>query len=340
MHSIRIHSEVEDALRDGAPVVALESAVITAGLPHEPLPAASILRTMEESFQRFTGLTDWAWEDPVNLELACAMERAVRNAGAVPATIAIIEGDLCIGLHDDELVMLATDKCAGKASVTDLASIMTAGGTAGVTVSATLAAIAVVHRHSSSANPSVFATGGIGGVHRNWQRVPDVSADLRQLANTRACVVSSGAKSLLDLPATLETLESLGVPVVGYRTDCFPQFQCPGDASLPLRAGVDDAQRAAQLCRAHWDSLHVAGGVLLCNPVPEEFAMRADELEAAVQQAESAASAKQIAGAQRTPFVLAEIARLTDGRSLDANLALLLSNAQLAGQLAVSLAAR
>lgn len=323
---IRVHPEVQDALERGAAVVALESAVITSGLPREPLPGHSRLKSRIGE----------ASDGPVNLELARAMERTVRDVGAIPATIAVIEGDLCIGLEDDELVMLATEKCAGKASVADLAALMASRATAGVTVSATLHACAILQ--SKFPNPKsqirCFATGGIGGVHRDWQRLPDISADLRQIARTPACVVCSGAKSILDLPATLEHLESLGVPVIGYRTSQFPRFFSAGDDSLRLTHRADDAREIATICRTHWSTLGSASGMLLCNPPPEEFALPAGEIEAIIQSAEAAAEAQRIGGQARTPFLLAEIARLTRGRSLDANLALLLSNARIAAELA------
>ena len=270
------------------------------------------------------------------------MERAVRREGAVPATIALIEGDLCIGLHEDELVMLATETCAGKAAVTDLAPLMSRGATAGTTVSATLHACALCQSTISNLKSPIqcFATGGIGGVHRNWQHLPDISADLHQLARTPVCVVCSGAKSILDLRATLEALETLGIPVVGYRTDRFPQFFSAGDDSLRLSHRVDDARGAADICVAHWHVLQSRSGTLLCNPPPAEFALDAREIESVIQAAEQNATDRGIAGAARTPFLLSELAQLTHHRSLDANLALLLDNARLAAELARALVSR
>ena len=270
------------------------------------------------------------------------MERTVRSIGAIPATIAVVEGDLCIGLHDDELVKLATDTCAEKASVTDLAPQMARRATAGTTVSATLHACTLAP--SNSTNPesriACFATGGIGGVHRNWQSRPDISADLRQIAVTPVCVVCSGAKSILDLPATLESLETLGVPVLGHCTDYFPQFFSAGDASLRLPHRVEDAKRAAEICATHWNTLQSTCGVLLCNPPPQRLALDAREIEAVIEAAEKSLADESIVGAARTPFLLSEIARLTNYRSLDVNIALLLNNARLAAELAAELIRR
>jgi pseudouridylate synthase len=323
MTSIRIHAEVADALAGRRPVVALETAVIAAGLPREPLPATSRLK-----------IPGWNAAGPANLELGRAMERSIRTGGGVPATVAVMDGVLRIGLDDHDLVRLASDSAAGKASITDLAHCLSGNSdrSFGTTVSATLAACSI-------AGIRVFATGGIGGVHRNWQRLPDISADLRAIASNPVCVVCAGAKSILDLPATLEALESLGVPVLGFRTNVFPQFQCTGDASLKVSRRVEDAGSAAEACRMHWETLRLAMGLLLANPVPAEHAMGRAELDAAVEAAERAASDRGIAGAGRTPFLLSEIARLTHGRSLDANIALLLANASLAAQLAAALAA-
>ncbi len=320
---IVIHDEVQTALREGRPVVALESAVITAGLPREPVVLSSRLI-----------VDGWRRNEPVNLELARAMERAVRSGGAISATIAIVEGRLRIGLSAGELEALALDARAGKASIADLAHALSqSASTAGTTVSGTLAALAAAQHPIR-----VFATGGIGGVHRDWQKCPDVSADLRALASTPACVVCSGGKSILDLPATLETLEALNVPVLGYRTHLFPQFQSLGRTDLRMRLKVDDAREAARVCANHWGVLRQSTGVLLANPVPEEFAVDAVEMTLAVEAAEREAKKRGVIGPMRTPFLLSEIARLTENKSLEANIALLLSNARLAAEVATSMA--
>lgn len=339
MHPIRIHPEVADGLEHGTPIVVLESAVITSGLPRNPLPADSRLRA---SAQQFKELAGWIWDAPINLELGRAMHRVVRQAGATPATVAIMQGQLCIGLNDDDLELLAADPDAGKSSLTDLAQLMTNRATAGTTVSATLAASRAARSSFNTHDPalSVFATGGIGGVHRGWQKHLDVSADLHEIARTPICVVSSGAKSILDLPATLETLEALGVPVVGWRTNVFPQFFSCGTDDLPINRRKDTIDDAAALCDMQWNTLGRREGILLCNPPPKEFAIDANEIEAAIEQAIANAQDQGIRGAARTPFLLAELARLTNGRTLDTNLMLLLNNARLAAELAVALAAR
>jgi pseudouridine-5'-phosphate glycosidase len=342
--AVIIHDEVRDALMRRRPVVALESAVITAGLPHEPVKLPPRLR-----------IDGWRADEPVNLELARAMERAVRAGGAVPATVAVIDGDLRIGLDADILERLARDQHAAKAGITDLAGMLATpdnrrGGAsvnAGTTVSATLAACRLTHSPlkpesrshlpDSTAGIRVFATGGIGGVHRGWQAMPDVSADLRAVASTPVCVVCSGAKAILDLPATLEALEALNVPVIGHRTSAFPQFQSLGTSDLPLRLCVDDAAAAAAICRAQWDALGLTAGVILANPAPGEFAVDARELSRAIESAERTAKEHRISGPKRTPFLLGEISRLTHNRSLEANLALLVDNARLAAQVAIAL---
>ena len=324
MDRISIHPDVAQALKSGRPIVALETAVITSGLPRTPLASIDGL-----------DLPGWRLDQPVNLELGRALHRIVRDAGAAPAMIAVLHGVLCIGLDEDQFTRLAADARAGKASVNDLAAAMSSGASAGTTVSATLAASTLA---TSPANRvRVFATGGIGGVHRGWQSTPDISADLRTLAETPICVVCSGAKSILDVPATLEALETLGVPVVGFRTESFPRFQSPGSDELKLRHCVESVAGAAQICDLHWKTLGRSTGIILANPVPQEHAMDAAELDAAINRAENLASKRGITGPARTPFLLDQLAQLTHGRSLRANLALLINNARLAGELAVQL---
>jgi pseudouridine-5'-phosphate glycosidase len=318
---ILIHPEVAEALNDNRPVVALESAVLTCGLPREPISLPPGLESPH-----------WNAASPLNLETARAMEHAVRTNKAIPATVAIIEGTLRIGLNDKELIQLAADQSAGKASTPDLSAAMAANATAGTTVSATLTACALTQ-------PKIrcFATGGIGGVHRKWASTPDISADLRALASTPVCVVCAGAKNILDLPATLEALQMLGVPVIGYRTSAFPQFHCVGDDSLRLSHRIDDPTSAAQLCALHWNSLRQSSAILMANPVPANFALDAHEANTAIEHAEEQASRRGIGGAQRTPFLLEELSRLTKGRSLIANIALLINNASLAARVAVAM---
>lgn len=320
--SIRVDQDVAAALQDGRPVVALESAVITAGLPRQPL----------ENSPTWLG-PEWDDAAPLNLELARLMEREVRDGGATPATIAVIDGTLHIGLDDDLLIRLACDETAGKSAVGDLPVNMVGGVTAGTTVSATLAACT----RAGPAPIRVFATGGIGGVHLDWTDVPDVSADLRMIAESPVCVVCAGAKSVLDVPATLEMLESLGVPVIGYRTNRFPLFYVSGDDHLRAPTRLDHVPDVAAACRAHWSTLGRPGGVLLANPVPDAQALDKAEVDQFVNLAESLATARGIAGRDRTPFLLKELAERTGGRALEANLALLAANAALAAQVAVGL---
>ena len=336
MQSLRIHPEISEALRNNTPIVALESAVLTHGLPRTAT-------SLPDGLQ----IEGWREDQPSNLELARAMSRCVRQEGALPAVTAIVQGTLHVGLDDEQLIGLAQHENPAKAASHNMAALLAEGRTAGTTVSATLMACALANRaspHAARPPLRVFATGGIGGVHRNWQQLPDISADLRALASTPVCVVSSGAKSILDLPATLEALETLGVPVLGYQTDFFPQFQCaaPQDdaqARNPLRLSqrVDDIQAAAAICKLHWDALHAGSSVLLANPAPREFALNPIEFENAVQAAEARAIAEGVCGAARTPFLLNEIARHTKNRSVYANLALLISNARLAARLAMRL---
>jgi pseudouridine-5'-phosphate glycosidase len=325
-------------------VVALESAVITCGLPREPYELPEKLRDVDPQ---------WDATQPLNLEVARAMSRAVPDGGAggaVPAIVCVSDGHLRIGLDDRELAAFARDSKAGKCSSTDLSAAILSGQSYGTTVSATLTACSLTHQNNSNHGIRFFATGGIGGVHREWNQHPDISADLRALASNPVCVVSSGAKSILDLPATLEALQMLGVPVAGYQTQWFPQFYSRGEPAnapaksasnathLTLNSCVKNPDDAARLCRIHWDDLHFNSSVLIVNPIPREHAVDDLEIELAVAEAERLARHKHIAGSQRTPFLLAEMARLTEGRSLAANIALLVNNAKLAARIACAAA--
>ena len=297
---ISLSGPVRNALRDGAPVVALESTVIAHGLPH-----------------------------PDNLEAAAAMEDAVRQAGAIPATIAVLDGRIRIGLSEEDRAKLADpDAAVAKLSRRDLAACLTLNGTGATTVSATMIC-------AHAAGIRVFATGGIGGVHRGAENSMDVSADLLELARTPVLTVSSGAKSILDLPRTMEVLETQGVPVLGYRTDRLPAFHSR-DSGLPVDAALEGPQAAARVARAHW-ALGL-GGLMVCNPVPEEAAIPADEVAAWVDAALAAAEQDGIAGKEVTPYLLRHIASVSGGRSLAANKALLIDNARVGGEIAVALA--
>jgi pseudouridine-5'-phosphate glycosidase len=293
-----VRPEVRDALRTGRPVVALESALIAHGLP---------------------------W--PLNLETARAAEAAVRAEGAVPATIAVWEGRLTVGLSEEHLLGLANRKDVLKASRRDLAVAVAQGRTAATTVAATMF---VAHR----AGIRLFATGGIGGAHRGTAGEWDVSADLLELARTPVAVVCAGAKSILDIPRTLEILETHGVLVVGYGTDEFPAFYLRSSGD-PVTARVDDPEQAARLLAAHW-TLEGAG-VVLAQPVCPEAALEPGELERLLGEAEGQAAAGGIRGPEVTPFLLARLGELTEGKSLRANQALVVANARLAARVARAL---
>jgi pseudouridine-5'-phosphate glycosidase len=314
----RCSEEVADALTARRPVVALETAVITCGLPAAPLAAPDI--------------GGWEGGGPANLEAARLMERTVRAAGAVPAMVAVIDGILRVGLDDRDLVRLAGMKGAAKVSSAALAGALAGGSTAGTTVSATLVACGLT-------GIEVFATGGLGGVHRGWQDRLDVSADLRQLARTACCVVCSGPKAVLDVPATVEALEALGVPVVGYRTEAMPCFYAEPDPAIPVTCRADEPADVAGLCRARWTVLRQGGAVVLAQPVPGPWAIRRSEIEGALAAAERQAAGQGIGGAEVTPFLLASLAQATAGRTLRANVELLAANAALAGRVAGALAA-
>jgi pseudouridine-5'-phosphate glycosidase len=293
-----VRPEAADALHAGRPVVALESTLIAHGLP---------------------------W--PLNLETARAAEAAVRAEGALPATIAVLQGRPTVGLTAAELEELAQSKNVLKASRRDLAGAIVQRRTAATTVAATMF---LAHR----AGIRLFATGGIGGVHRGAEHAWDVSADLVELARTPVAVVCAGAKSILDLPRTLEVLETQGVPVVGYGTDEFPAFYLRSSGE-PVSARVDSPEQAAALLAAHW-ALD-GGGVVLAQPLLAEAALAPAELESTLARAEEQARAAGVRGKALTPFLLARLAELTEGRTLRANRALIVANAQLAAQVACRL---
>ncbi|PWC31015.1 pseudouridine-5'-phosphate glycosidase [Azospirillum sp. TSO35-2] len=294
--------EIADALAANRPVVALESTVISHGMPY-----------------------------PRNLETARALEAEVRAAGAVPATIAVMDGRIRIGLDDAALERLATGGPAvRKLSRRDLGVALATGTLGATTVAATMIGARL-------AGIAVFATGGIGGVHRGAETSFDVSADLDELARTPVCVVCAGAKSILDLPKTLEVLETRGVPVLGFRTDEFPAFYSRR-SGLPIDHRCDNVQEVADILRASW-TLGLEGGVLLANPIDDGDALDADAMEAAVAQALAEAEARGIKGKDITPHLLAALERITGGRSLTANIALIRNNARVAAGVAAAYAA-
>ena len=295
---LRLNPEVEDALAAGGPVVALESTIIAHGLP---------------------------WPD--NLEVAQALEAEVRRHGAIPATIAVLDGVARVGLTTQELERLARDgRRLAKAGALDLAVMIARGANAATTVSATCA-LAV------RAGIRVFATGGIGGVHRGDSG--DVSNDLTTLARAPIAVVSAGAKAILDLPRTLEMLETLGVLVLGFRTSAFPAFYTP-DSGLALEHRVEQADEAARIVSARWSM--GLGGVLIANPIPAPAALDAAVIDAAIANALDSAAREGVRGKALTPYLLAHLARVTQGASIRANRALAVNNAGVGAQIAHALA--
>ncbi len=297
---LHLAPEVQQALAAGQAVVALESTLIAHGMPY-----------------------------PQNLQAGRALEEAVRAQGAVPATIALIEGRLVVGLSGDQLEHLAArGHDAAKASCRDLAALLVQRATAGTTVAATL-------RIAALAGIAVFATGGIGGVHRGAETSFDISADLGELARSPVAVVCAGAKSILDIGKTLEVLESLGVPVLGYRTDEFPAFFARRSGHA-VSHRFDSAQDIARVIAWHRRVGH-SGGVLVANPVPEHAALEAGVIETRIAEAIAQAEAAGISGKALTPYLLRRINELSGGESLRANIALAQNNAALAGEIAVAL---
>lgn len=299
--ALLVAENVAAALAAGRPVVALESTLVTHGL-------------------------EW----PRNLQAARSAEAAVSGAGATPATVAVHAGRLVVGLAETELEELARADAPLKATRATLAQALAGGGWAGTTVSATM-----IGAHLAGIR--VFATGGIGGVHRGGERTLDVSADLEELARTPVLVVCSGPKSILDVDLTLEYLETRGVPVAGWRTSELAGFYARESGRL-LASAVEDPAEAARLARSHW-ALGLETGLLLTVPVPAEAALSLTEAETAIGRAVADAEAAGVRGGGATPWILGRVAELTNGRSVAANLALIENNARVAGEVAVALAA-
>jgi pseudouridine-5'-phosphate glycosidase len=299
--ALRIAGDISDALAGHRPVVALETTIVTHGMPY-----------------------------PQNLETARSLESEVRAGGAVPATIAVLGGSIRIGLSESELESLAVAKQVLKLSRNDLAYAVATGRPGATTVAATMICARL-------AGISVFATGGIGGVHRGAEATFDVSADLEELSRTSVAVVCAGAKALLDLPKTLEYLETRGVPVIGYRTDDFPAFWSRSSGlSAPLR--LDSVPEIAHFLKLKW-SLGLEGGALVANPVAVEDEIPAAEMFGYIDTAVAEAAKRHVTGKAVTPYILARLAEITKGRSLRANIALVQSNARLAAELAVAMSA-
>lgn len=296
MSLFTLSPEVAAAKEAGKPIVALESTIITHGMPY-----------------------------PQNVEVARQVEATVREHGAIPATIAVMDGVLHIGLDDDQLEALATAKDVMKVSRADMPVCMAAGRNGATTVAATM-----IGAHL--AGIKVFATGGIGGVHKGAELSFDVSADLTELAATPVSVVAAGAKAILDIPKTLEVLETQGVPVIAYGQDSFPAFWSQqSDLSAPLRLDTAKDIAASHAMRGR---MGLPGGQLIANPIPKEAEIAADVLAPIIAKATQEAEEQGVSGKGVTPFLLARIFELTEGRSLDANIALVLNNARLAAQIA------
>ena len=291
--------EVAEARAKGAPIVALESTIITHGMPY-----------------------------PQNVETARRVEETVRQGGATPATIAVIAGALHVGLNGSQLDALGQAKDVMKLSRADMAACLASGRTGATTVAATMIAARL-------AGIEVFATGGIGGVHRGAETTFDISADLHELARTAVTVVAAGAKAILDLEKTFEVLETLGVPVIAYGQDTLPAFwSATSDMPAPLRMDTAAQIASAQIMRT---AMGLAGGQLICNPIPKEAEIAAAVLAPVIAQALAEAEAQKISAKAVTPFLLDRIFNLTEGRSLTSNIALVRNNARLAAEIAAEM---
>ena len=294
-----VADEVSEALAAGRAVVALESTIISHGMPY-----------------------------PDNVSTAMACEAAVREVGAVPATVAVIDGALRVGLAGNEVEMLGLAGEVAKVSLRDLGWVLSGAGLGATTVAATMHA-------AELAGIRVFATGGIGGVHRGGEL--DVSADLTALGTIPVAVVCSGPKAVLDVARTVEALETLGVPVIGQGVDVLPEFWTRG-TDLPVSARSDDATRTAAILDAHW-GCGLTTGAVVANPIPAGHELDRDMITAAIESGLAAATARGVRGRDVTPFLLTHVAAATDGRSLEANMALVRDNAAVAGRIAVALSA-
>ena len=297
---LSIAPEIKQALEEGKPIVALESTILSHGMPY-----------------------------PENVEFASKVEEVVRGQGAIPATTAIIGGKLKVGLTKDELLLMCKADNVGKVSRRDVATYLATGKTGATTVATTMIIAAL-------AGIRVFATGGIGGVHRGAQETMDISADLQELAHTSVCVVGAGCKSILDIGLTLEYLETYGVPVLGYQTDDFPAFYCR-KSGFGVDHNAKDAAEVAKILKIKWDLGH-EGGVLVGNPIPKEYELDFDEMEKVINEALEMAKKDGIRGKATTPYLLAHIKELTKGVSFASNLQLAYNNAKVAAQIAVEYA--
>jgi pseudouridine-5'-phosphate glycosidase len=295
---IRISDEVVEALSGGFPVVALESTVITHGLPY-----------------------------PENFTLACDMEAEIENLGVIPATVALLDGVIHVGLDDTQLEHLASTKDSIKISTRDIAGALVRNRTGGTTVAGTLFI-------AQKVGIKVFATGGIGGVHRFPEY--DISADLIQLAKTQMLVVCAGAKAILDLPATIEFLETFGIPVIGFQTDDFPAFYSK-ESGLKLNNRVDSPREVAKIANIHW-MLQLQSGIIVAVPPPDNVALPQSEVQKFINQALEEANQANIRGQVLTPFLLTRVSELSEGSSMKSNLGLLRNNARVAAMIAKEMA--
>ena len=295
---LSVTPEIAEAVAAGKPVVALESTILSHGMPY-----------------------------PQNVEFAHKVEEIVRSEGAVPATTAIIGGKLKVGLTAEELEIMCKADGVGKVSRRDVAVYLATNQTGATTVATTMMIAAM-------AGIRFFATGGIGGVHRGAEKTMDISADLQELANTPVCVICAGAKSLLDLGLTLEYLETQGVPVLGLRTDELPAFYCR-TSGFKLDYNCPDEETVAKIMKTKWD-LGLKGGSVVGNPIPEEYALDHDEMEAVINKAIEQANEQHIHGKALTPFLLAHIKDMTNGVSFASNLQLAYNNARAASKIAVA----
>lgn len=291
-------AEVQEAMATGKPIVALESTIISHGMPY-----------------------------PQNVKTAREVEQIIRDNGAVPATIALIDGEIKIGLSDDELEMFGNSQGVAKASRRDLGYLLATKQLGATTVAATMIC-------ADLAGIRIFVTGGIGGVHRGAETTMDISADLEELAQTDVAVICAGAKSILDIGLTLEYLETKGVPVVGYGTDVLPAFYTR-ESEFGVNFKADNLETIAEMLRVKWD-LGLRGGAVIANPIPEKDALQKEFIDAIIQNALKEANELKIAGKDVTPFMLGKVKEMTEGKSLDANIALVKHNAVIGAQIAVA----
>lgn len=300
-HLLDYTVEVKEALESGKPVVALESTIISHGMPY-----------------------------PENVKMAKEVEDVIRENGAVPATIALMDGRIKIGLTNEDLELLATSQNVRKTSRRDLAYVLSEKEIGATTVATTMIC-------AELAGIQIFVTGGIGGVHRGAETTMDISADLEELSQTNVAVICAGAKSILDIGLTLEYLETKGVPVVGYGTDAFPAFYS-ATSQFTSNFRVDSPEQVADMLKMKWN-LGLNGGAVIANPIPDESSLDEQEISAIIEKALQEANDNGIKGKDVTPFLLGKVKELTEGKSLEANIALVMNNAKVGAQIAKAYAA-